>query len=699
MDAKSTPTRPLSEPAHGLLDLARLGHVFLRRWWLAVLCAALGGAGAAYYLSRTPRIYAATAVLQLAQQGREIVKFQDAAESEDYRSPEVVKTFEQVLTGGTLLLRVVQANHLAADPAFAPPKANGAPYLDSELIERMAAKVFVNVRRGTRLLDVSVEDRDPVKACALTSSLIEQFRQFEIAQKAKLEESEKTLAQYRADHQAVSLEDKQNIVVAKLKELNDRVIAAKGARLALEADVARIGARGDAQPEALLELTSINSVPAVADLVRQINAKEAEFAAIKQRYLWKHVRYIEAQTTLAKLHAALGAEINNAAASINRAYQGAQENEAKLEAALDDQEKAALTLDSVAIPYKAMLRQTESDRALYENVLARMKEAGLNTGIHSDDDLRVVQAPTVPYRPSKPSRLKTLAIGVVIGAFAGGVAILLLEILHFTLQTVDQAEHLLGLPLLAGVPELRRRAQKAGGAPPALVSRHDAPPRAAFRTLRTTLTMFKGRETRSFLFTSAVPGEGKSFCSLNFAATLARQGCHTLLIAADLRREDQYPALLKARDQPGLYECLTGGLPLAQAVHATNLPNLFLCPVGTAGGDPAGLLSGDRFAALLRESLGVFDRVVIDSPPINAVADALLIAPHADAVCLVVRACRTPVKAALRACRTLARSGVMPAGFVFNRLALRLGYRSAYYYYGRDHQTSDTPAGAPVQRG
>jgi succinoglycan biosynthesis transport protein ExoP len=696
-------------PVVGVLDFSRLLHIVLRRLWLPMLFSMLTiGAGVAYLMTR-PISYSALVVVQVEQQAQRIVNFPDGSPDEDFRSAEVLKTFEQVLGSGSLLLRVVKANHLDTNPSFAPPKPNHAPYSDGELIERMSRKVTVAIRRGTRLIDITVTDPDPALVSRLARSMVDEYRNLDIEQKLDvssnanafllteekklkeaLEASESQLADYRLLHQAVSLEEKQNIVVEKLRELNQQVTEVKSKRLALESDIAKING-GSVKSDQLLQLASINTVSAVADLRRQINEKEGEFAAIKERYMYKHIKYIAAESSLQKLRAALEQEIDAAAAVLNRTYQSVRETEAKLENALHDQEQEALKLDKTAIPYRALMRQTETNRTLYENVLTRMKQAGVTRGSGSSD-LRLVQEPTTPYHADRLSRTKVLGLALAAGIFLGFAAILALEMLNHTLQTVDQAEHILGLPLLVAVPELRRRWR---GVSVPLVGAEEAPQREAFRTLRTTLAMFKDRETRSFLFTSAVPSEGKSFCSLNFASTLAQGGCHTLLLNADLRRPSNYATVLDCKEKPGLSECLAGKLQFAQVCHQTKVQNLFLCPAGERSGEPADLLAGKRLGEVMREALQVFDRVVIDSPPINAVSDCLVLAAYVEAVCLVLRARSTPVNAILRACRTFLLGGVTPVGFIINRMSARLGAKSTHYAYGSEYHQAERKSSQP----
>ena len=142
----------------------------------------------------------------------------------------------------------------------------------------------------------------------------------------------------------------------------------------------------------------------------------------------------------------------------------------------------------------------------------------------------------------------------------------------------------------------------------------------------------------------------------------------------------------------GLAECLDGAIPLAQGVHATSIPKLFLCPSGRRVNNPSEMLGGDRFGALLTEALTIFDRVVVDSPPIHAVSDPLLLIKHVGAVCLVVRAEKTPRRVVQRACHMLARAKCEPAGFVFNRISTGRAARYGYYYYGAEYDESKLPA-------
>lgn len=685
------------------LDFERLFRPLLRYAWVIVLCVFLGGAAAAVYLVRSPKIYAGHEVVEVAQEAQPVIDFKDSR-PEDYKSSEVLKTIEQTLSAGSLLLRVAQVNHLVGNPTFLPARPGAVPYPDAEIIERMNGKVFVSIRRGTRLIDIIVEDRDPALAAQLARSLAEEYRRQSLDQKEgaqrdangflvkeerrlkeKLSASERELADYREAHTAVSLDDKQNIVVEKLRELSAKVTEAKSRRLQWEADLGKMQPLQDRSTQDLLALASINSAPAVAEVRRQINEKEAAFAAIKQRYGPKHIKYIEASQTLQRLNADLTTEVGKAAAAATASYQAAVSAEKSLGDALHEQEKMSLELDSLSIPYHALVRQSDSDRALYENVLNRMKENGIAQSA-DPDNLRVIESATVQSRPIKPSRLRTLALGLAAGCGLGLALALFLDWTNHSLKTVDQAENSLRLTLLAAVPALKRsRATDWPLLPSTALSQ-----REAFRGLRTTLDLSaQGKNARCVLFTSAIPGEGKSFCSVNYAAALAQQGRHTLLINGDLRRPCGYESALlgdRAETLPGLVDCLKGDQPFAQTVHPTPIENLFFCPAGSLTDEAADLVSRPLFASMLAEAGGVFDSIVVDTPPVNAVTDSLAMAPHAGVVCLVVRPGWAPLKAVLRCVHYLTMAGATPVGFVFNRLAIGApGAKSAFYYYGSEY--------------
>jgi capsular exopolysaccharide synthesis family protein len=182
---------------------------------------------------------------------------------------------------------------------------------------------------------------------------------------------------------------------------------------------------------------------------------------------------------------------------------------------------------------------------------------------------------------------------------------------------------------------------------------------------------------RTILLTSANAGEGKTYCCLNYAVALAQLGHRTLLIDADLRRKNLSNLVLLNSKAPGLTSCLSGRASLTDCCKETGIENLFVLGAGEQTPKPAELLASREFANLLEEALLHFDRIVLDSAPINPVSDTQLIAKYAQLICLVVRAGKTPQRAISRACSRLAKATRTPDGIVFNRTAR--SYRDSYY--------------------
>ena len=402
------PSTPVSDNPSLRFDFGYLYHLLLSKWWLISLVVVLCVSGAIAYLIVTPKIYESRAVVLVQQEAQKVVNIQDINQ-EDYKAADALKTVEQSLLSETLLLRVVKANGLDKDPEFAPPKKDGSPYLDTELVARFSSKVDVKLRRGTRLIDVMADDKDPVRAQQLAQSMIKEYEDQNFERKAadakaandaliqeadrlkaKLHKSELAVQKYREDYGAVSLEDKQNIVVEKLKELNLKVTEAKGERLRLEADVATIKQGKAKTPTELLALPSVAAVPVVAGLRQELADKESRFRADSQ---------------LNGLRESLNQALVNAGKMVIKSYESAKETEAKLTTALQEQEQAALELNKIAIPYNVLVREVESDRVLYESVLTRMKETNVSKNVE-ENNIRVVETPLVENKPAKPSQIE-----------------------------------------------------------------------------------------------------------------------------------------------------------------------------------------------------------------------------------------------------------------------------------------------------
>lgn len=659
---------------------------------MIILCVVVAGMFAGAYINQTPKIYSTRSLIQVEQAQRKVVNIEDIRR-EDLGSLELLKTIEQTMCNAVLLQRLVQELKITPERVGLKPRPE-RPYSTNEIIDRLQKQISVKLMRGTRLIAVAAENHEPELAQQISRSLVTEYIRSNLEQrvgisreankflmdeakrlKEKLEKSEQALQAYKEQNKAVSLEESQNIVVEELKELNKKVTAAKGERLKLEADYAQVQKLGGRKPGELMSIASVAIAPVVLEHKKKLTEQEGLIANLNERYLPEHPKFIQAQSQLQELRAGLDRTIVKAAEAVGTAYEASKETEAKFETALKEQEQKALQLNKIAIPFNVLNREVESDRVLYNSVITRLKETDVTKGL-DQDTIRIVEPAPLPEKPSKP-RVALILAGAILGGLFAGIGICLtLNALDSSLKTVDRAEDYLKMHAMAAVP-IGKKATSLSTLP--LLGEPHGAVAEAFRSLRASLFLLgKPSERKIFLFTSAVPGEGKSFCSSTYALSLAQRGLRTLLIDADLRLPTIGKVFFGGARSAGLSDCIAGQSTPEEAIQSTEVEKLFVMTAGNRAPNPAELLSGSGFGDLMNELVMKFDHIVVDSPPVNAVSDTLLLVKYVNTVCLVVNAAKTPAKAVLRAKAKLAEAGSMPVGFVFNRLPK--GGGSSYYY-------------------
>jgi capsular exopolysaccharide synthesis family protein len=709
-----------SETSDLTFDFGKYYHLFLRNLWVVVVVTSVIVLATAAWVMRQPKIYASHALLQVEQEEQNVVNMQDV-QSEKLDSDDYLKTIEGAIQNRTVLLNVVNLAKLRDDPNFAPkgPKA----YSDDELVTMMNEKVDAKLKRGSRLIEVTVEDQSAVKAQTLTEMLVSEFlheyfdQRFGLSQmandylvqqsgtlKAKLEQAEMKLQEYKEKYNAVSLEDSQNITIEKLKDLNSKVTDAKSNRLRLEADIEQLGKLAANDYDDIMQIGSVSSLPDIQSLRDRVNAAQSDFATLQKRYLPKHPKYIEAASQLQEAQDSLRIALKNVGEVLRQQYTSALDTEKKLEQSLSEQEKKALELNKLAIPYNVLVREVDSDRAAYDAVISRAQQTKITEGVEKSP-FRIIEQPMISSKPVKPKKALTLIAALVFGLGFSIALIIAQDVMNPSLRSVDQAEQFLGLPCLSAVPKIDRKTltenpdEKLPVRPLVLASSSHSMTAESYRTLRASLSLLGEASTRRiFLFTSAVPSEGKSLTALNASLAFALDGLKTILIDADLRLPAIQPSLTGSSEPlAGLTDLLSQNSKLDEVVHASRHENLSFIPAGHRAPNPAELLGGQGFAKLIEDLSASYDRIVIDSAPINAVSDTLRIASVANFVCLIVRAGKTDKKAITRAIRLLRNAGARIAGFVLNQTTFGRTGGYYYYYYGDKYSKESAYGAAPAR--
>jgi polysaccharide biosynthesis transport protein len=413
------------------LEFRTLYHLLLEKSWIIIFCFVASLLVTAAHLHKAPRIFAATATIQVEQQEQKIVKF-EKIQQEDLRYLDVLRTIEQALVSRPLLERVVQANNLTQ--TFASP--DGTQPSKEKVASMLAGMVDVRLRRGTRLIDVTVASTDPKLCEKVANSIVLEYTRYNFEQqsvsskvaneflleeakrlKNKLQESEANLQAYKENTKSVSFEERQDIVTSRLKELSMRANEAKASSTRLEVEYAQVQNFGTNVTD-LLILPVVANDPTIANITMTLSKLENEFANLKQRYKEKHPKYLQARSQLADWRQTLTNAVLKISQTVGAALDTAKAGEQALDKALREQEKAALELNRQSIQYNVLAREVESDRALYDSVLTRLKETSLTKELQSDK-VRNFQAAYVPERPISPNVRKTIGIGIVLGLGGG----------------------------------------------------------------------------------------------------------------------------------------------------------------------------------------------------------------------------------------------------------------------------------------
>jgi capsular exopolysaccharide synthesis family protein len=691
------------------IDFHEIYHVLREKAWLIVTSVLLAGLLGGAYLMNATKLYSARMVIQIEQTERKIVNIEQV-NREDMGDRDALKTLEAALASRTLFWRVIETLKLTPDQLGLPARPE-RPYSEKEMVDQFSRRISVALVRGTRLIAIDAEMEDRALPPRICETIVSEYVKTNLEQrvqinreagrflvdqaeelKQKLEKSEQALQDYKEKNQSVSLDQSQNIVVEDLKVLNSKLSAAKADRLKLESDFAQVQKLASKTPDDLLKIGTIASDPGVLEQKKKVAEQEAEIAKLSQRYLPKHPKYIQAQSQLQELKDGLYRTTTRVAESLGNNLEAATQTEKKFDEALREQEKKALDLNKMSIAYNVLSREVDTDRSLYNSVLARLKETDVTKGL-KQEQFRIVETPVVPDKPIKPRKTFTLGASLLAGLVLGLGLTFGLSAFDSSLKTVDRAEKLLGLPAVGAVPKGK---SGPGDVLTVLQEPHGAVAEA-FRTLRTSMSLLgKDADRRTFLFTSAVPGEGKSYCSINYAVSLAQQGLKTLLIDADLRLPTIGKRLFGDEPHAGTSDLIAGQVAIEDAIRSSQVQNLSVMTAGNRAPNPAELLAAGGFGDLLKLALTKFDRVVVDSAPVNAVADTLLLVRHVQSVCLVVHAGKTPRKAVLRACQKLTEAGTRPVGQILNQLPTHGGV--GYYYHYSAGEYGKGVYGAPVAK-
>lgn len=695
-----------------MIDKHRLSLLLFRFWWLILLCVIVAMLGSFSWAQRQLPVYTTKAVVEVAQQEERIVKV-EAVKSENPGGMDYILTVAESLKADAVLLGASKNSDL-----YEELRRTGMA--DSAIVKLLGTKVHAVWRKSTRLIDVVATDVDPARAAKLANSVVEQYLALAtlnrstisgeateyLKEQAKrideeLVKAQKDVAEFRLKHKNLPLDESKDGTMERTSEIGARLVDAKALQASLVADVERARAIPADDYDSMLKISSLATIPAIAAARESLATREQEFEALKRRYLELHPKYIRAQENIEISRSALRKLLGDAAPLLEERVAQIAATVKNLEEAVAAMSLESSSLNSILVPYQELKQKTETLQKRYDDVTGRIADIGMKEKRADRVPVYLAAAamvPSVPDRVSTPALLLRAAIG---GVLLGLGLIFLIDRMDQTYQSVEHVENELGVPVLSTIPDDSLEKRKLGGLP--MVSERQSIQAEAFRTLRATLSLLGDESKRRiFLVTSAVPGEGKSRTSGNLSVAFAQRGLKTLLIDADLRRPAQqtlFASELRPTEEAvaaaaavtesgkvpkfaGLSEYLSGIAPLEEVCHATSVENLTVLLAGGRSPQPADLLAQQSFVDLLAKASLTYDRIIIDTPPVNSVADALVMAPSAHAVCLVVHSGSTHRRSVQRAIESLKRANGHTVGVILNRQ--RAGVYGYYYNYRYD---------------
>ena len=668
---------------------------------------------------RMQPVYIATSRIEIDRENANILPFQ-GSDSYDFLmdTENYIETQSKILTSETLALQTIRNAGLTARPEFSSPSGLSEAVSSGSLANQKRPPELgqflgsLSVKRvpNSRLMDVSFESTDPQLAARIVNAHIatyieQNFRsKYDATTRAstwlsdqlddlkiKVQKSEDARIAYERQNQIWTLDDKQNITTQRLGDINKEFTEAQSERMKKQSlyEFAKSG-NLDAVPQ-------VQTNSALMDLLKKRTEASSQYNDALSQYGPNFPKVQRSQAQLKELDDTIEKEKQKIVDVLESDYHEAQQREEMWAKRLDEQKAAANQMAEKLVEYNILKREAEANKTLYEGLMTKLKETAVSAGLRSSN-IRVVDPAMIPATPARPAKARNLALAFLVGLVGGIGLALLREYLDNTVKSPDDIETLARLPSLAVVPQFsgsngssRSRGLLPGASSNGhekrieLVAQHlpKSQMSEAFRALRTSILLSQAdHPPQVILVTSALPREGKTTAAANLAVTLAQLGDRTVLVDADLRKPGIGRLLnLGSGKYAGLSSYLAGvsGLDLVTVPHPA-IPNLAAIPTGPLPPNPADLLSSHKLADAIAELRTKFKFIVIDSPPIMAATDAVILSVQADGVLLVVRSGETPKEAFTRTRDLLNSVKCRILGVVLN--AVDSSAPHYYYSYG-----------------
>jgi capsular exopolysaccharide synthesis family protein len=672
-------------------------------------------------------VYRATAQILIERDSPKVLGLPDVMNlntgDKDY-----YQTQYEILKSRALAARTVTALDLIHHPEFAPKEkkapeeipANKAPadslVTPTWLLNAFLSRVIIEPVKNSRLVNVGFEAKDPALAMRSSNTLAEQYIRQNLDlhsrlskeasewlwqeirdQRQKLEESESALQNYKVTQGIIAIEEKETITPQKLAELNTQLISVQNQRVELETKSHQIDAliARNGSPESIPEVIS-NSF--IQNLKTQESKLIQDQAELSSKFGPKHPQMIRLTSERETIQGQIRSEEDKIITSIRGQYQVAQAREKNLKGAFEAQKNEALDLSRKSVQYNILKREVDTNSQMYDRLMQRLRETSISEQIETTN-IRIVDRAEEPKKPIRPKKQTNILLAALIGLSLGIGLAFFFEYLDTSIKSPDEIEKELNLPFLGTVPSIKLPGlgKKSTVDELVVLSHPHSNAAEAFRLIRTGIFLSTAeRPPKTILITSSAPFEGKTLNAVNLALTMAQTESRTLIIDADMRKP-RVNKIFGIPVNPGLTDLLTSNLDPAQVVQATSDPHLDVITAGKTPPNPAELLGSERMRKILATVSERYDRVIIDSPPLIAITDGVILSSITEGVILIVHAGKTGKELVYRSVKSLQDAGAKILGIVLNNLEFKdypYSYYYPYRYYHRYYQTENPEVSA-----
>ncbi|MBC8190144.1 MAG: polysaccharide biosynthesis tyrosine autokinase [Puniceicoccaceae bacterium] len=669
--------------------------MFRERVWYLIVAFFIIFSGSILYTFNKTKVYTAVAQVQLFRDDSSALGQTVEMEQNQIRTAEDLNTQISLLESSTIIKGVEQRLQDEMRQRFMAPYTDtlslSGPLTPLEILGRNRKVV---PRRMSLMINVAYSHPDPIVAAEVANLFAKEYIDYNLKlnidasmkavedlriraeqQKERVEELDLKLAEYREQNNAVSLDSQENIAGAQLARLNEIKLTNKNVYDQLETKWNLIETYRR-EGKNLWELSFVAEQSRVSGLLEQITGSRINISSLSKRYREKHPAMIQLLQTLQEAELELEGAVQN---SVDKVYAGYIEAKSNFEMAsqrLAEKEKELIDLSKTRVEYSSLLRDLEVQQSFFQALNSRMTTEKAQVNLKNPNARVVDEAfPPPEDKPSSPNIAMNLAAGFFGGIAVGFGLIFAVAFLDDRVKSAFDIEGTIGLPMLAVIPRIKKLDTSTKAQ--AVASNVDRHVTETFRSIHSALKLNdESRNAKIILATSTLPGEGKSFVSSNLSLTFANHGEKTLLIDADLRLPNVARSLQLENDF-GLLDHIEKGVALDEVIIKEVYPNLDVLPSGGKSKNPTQVLNSAQLEAMFADLRDRYDRIVVDSPPLAAVSDALNLLPLVDGTLYIIKFNTVKRKTAVVNVRRLWESNTPVFGAILNNITSSL---SSYYY-------------------